>query len=196
MKSKLIIIIPVVLLGLIAVAHYFVVSNIEDVEIQKYSVVKKDGDIELRTYGTSIVAKTETEGNYDKASTKGFKKLAGYIFGGNEQQEKISMTAPVWMTTDTLDSEMQFIMPAKYSLNELPNPSDSSIQLAKFSGGLFAAIVFGGFADDKKIAHHKQLLITWLKDNNYPTDGESYFLGYNSPFKLKHRRNEVLISLD
>ena len=195
MKSKLIIIIPVLLLGLIAVTHYIVVRNVEDVETQKYSIVEKDGDIEIRTYGSSIVAKTKTKGNYDKASSNGFKKLAGYIFGGNKQEEKISMTAPVWMTTDTQNVEMQFVIPAKYAMEELPDPNDASIELDKFTGGRYAAITFGGFADDKSIARHKKILIDWLEDNGHPSDGESYFLGYNSPFKLKHRRNEVLIAL-
>ncbi|MEX0812125.1 MAG: heme-binding protein [Chitinophagales bacterium] len=195
MKNKLIII-PVIIVGLIAITHYFVVRNVEDVELQKYSIEDKDGDIEIRSYAGRIVAKTTIKGTYNEASNRGFRKLASYIFGENKQEEKIAMTAPVWMHEDSQDFEMQFLIPSKYSMSELPQPNDTSISLDRFPGGRYAAIRFGGFANDEKIAAHKQMLLDWLKDNGHPTSGEVYFLGYNSPFKLKHRRNEVLISIN
>lgn len=190
------IVIPVILLLLVATAHYFVVRNVEDVETQKYSIEEKDGEFEIRSYASRIVATTPVRGTFDAASSEGFKKLAGYIFGANQEEEKISMTAPVWMSSDTQSSIMQFIMPAKYNMNDLPEPNDSTVNLERFSGGRYAAITFGGFANDEMIAAHKKILTEWLENKGYPTNGSSYFLGYNSPFKIKHRRNEVLISID
>jgi hypothetical protein len=36
----------------------------------------------------------------------------------------------------------------------------------------------------------------WLVANNYDPTGESFFVGYNSPFKIYNRRNEILIALN
>lgn len=72
----------------------------------------KDGELQLRRYGATIVAETLVEGDRDAASTQGFKVIADYIFGNNQAagppsqasggkapggtpSEKIAMTAPV-----------------------------------------------------------------------------------------------------
>lgn len=77
------------------------------VEEPVFALLAKDGDLELRRYGTTIVAETLVEGDRDAASTRGFKLIADYIFGNNQiagflpqtpgspPSEKIAMTAPV-----------------------------------------------------------------------------------------------------
>ncbi len=77
------------------------------VEEPAFELLAKDGDLELRRYGATIVAETLMEGDRDAASTQGFKLIADYIFGNNraagpvsqapgkQPSEKIAMTAPV-----------------------------------------------------------------------------------------------------
>ncbi len=62
-----------------------------------YTVLEaSDSGIELREYQPFIVAEIDVEAaNSREAATKGFRPLAGYIFGGNKPREKIEMTAPV-----------------------------------------------------------------------------------------------------
>ena len=191
-----ILIISLIVLAVLALAYFIGIQYLENVETQEYFVQEKFEDIEIRTYEKSIVAKTATFGDYDKASGGGFGKLAGYIFGGNAEEQKIAMTAPVWMTMETDDPEMQFVMPSKYEISDLPQPIDPSVSIDTFTGGQFAAIRFGGYTNTEKNEKYRNMLLEWLDDHNYRHSGETFYAGYNSPFKLFNRRNEILIALN
>ena len=75
-------------------------------EEPKFDVVTKDGDIELRQYAPMVVAETFVDGSQDDASSRGFRVIAGYIFGDNKRAgqsaEKIAMTAPVTIERQVL----------------------------------------------------------------------------------------------
>lgn len=69
-------------------------------EEPKFEVLSKDNSIELRRYAPFVVAETWVEGDMSEASNKGFRAIAGYIFGDNKaaggtEPAKIAMTAPV-----------------------------------------------------------------------------------------------------
>ena len=64
-------------------------------ETPKYTVEKKDEDIEIRVYPGYILAQVDVESDYDQAIGLGFRILANYIFGGNKKRSNIPMTAPV-----------------------------------------------------------------------------------------------------
>ena len=55
---------------------------------------------------------------------------------------------------------------------------------------------FSGFSDDKKIAKHKKQLFDLLDKNAISFKGQWSFLGYNPPFELINRRNEVVVELE
>jgi effector-binding domain-containing protein len=190
------ILITSIVAGALILAYYLLIERMEEVEVQQYSVISEDGAIEIRRYDSAIIATTNTSGNYKEASSKGFRKLAGYIFGSNEKEQKIAMTSPVWMSADNMNKEMHFMMPSEYNKEDLPSPADSSVKINEFPGGKFAAIQFDGFASDEKIEEHKLRLMSWLSDNDYHfSEKNIFYAGYNSPFKLHDRRNEILISL-
>ncbi len=64
-------------------------------ETPKYSVIKKQGGVELRQYSGYIRAEVAVvEKDYRSAINKGFNVLAGYIFGNNISKQKIEMTYP------------------------------------------------------------------------------------------------------
>ena len=65
-------------------------------ETPKYSVIKKQHEIEIRYYPAYIQAEVVVdEKPYQSATEKGFDVLAGYIFGKNVSKQKIEMTTPV-----------------------------------------------------------------------------------------------------
>ena len=51
--------------------------------------------VEIRRYGPRIAAETTVAADEEAARSAGFRRLAGYIFGGNHQVRRIAMTAPV-----------------------------------------------------------------------------------------------------
>jgi hypothetical protein len=125
-----------------------------------YTVLQSKTNYEVRLYPSHIVAQTEVKGSYNESLNAGFRIIASYIFGGNTKKEKIAMTTPVIektstsekiaMTTPvttTLEGEthtIAFGMPQSYTLETLPVPDDSRIQIVTIQLNLSTAIFFSG----------------------------------------------------
>jgi hypothetical protein len=60
---------------------------------------------DVRRYPARVVTETRvTGGSFDAAGNEGFRRLAGYIFGGNRIRQTIAMTAPVGERRGSRDS--------------------------------------------------------------------------------------------
>ncbi len=179
-------------------------------ETPKYSVSRKQSEIEIRQYPGYIQAKvTVDEKNYKSAIEKGFGVLAGYIFGNNISRQKIEMTTPVQasqsekiaMTTPvTVSGEsgftVAFIMPAEYTLETLPQPKDTRVHFTPIPARSMAAIRFSGYFQQETIEKNKQRLSHWLEAQGLETEGDFIVAGYNPPWVPGFlARNEVLIQI-
>ena len=65
------------------------------VEEPKYRIESADGAIEVRSYGPMIAAETSVQGQRKAALGDGFRSIAGYIFGANNPNAKILVSAPL-----------------------------------------------------------------------------------------------------
>ena len=65
------------------------------VEEPAFRATLQDGPFEVRDYPALVVAEVTVGGGQKEAASKGFRLLAGYIFGGNGGKQSIAMTAPV-----------------------------------------------------------------------------------------------------
>jgi SOUL heme-binding protein len=185
-----------ILLGLFILLQIDTFWSRSNIEGYRYKVVKKYPDFEIRQYEASLFTSVKlSTSEYRKASGKGFSILAGYIFGGNEKQEKISMTSPVAMTMED-SMTMMFLVPKKFKKEDLPKPNQSQIEFREEPPKKLAVIRFGGWASDEKLAEHKQKLITALDAQGIKHDGHFSFLGYNPPYDLFFRRNEVVVGVE
>jgi effector-binding domain-containing protein len=179
-------------------------------ETPKYSVTKKQNEIEIRQYSGYIQAEvTVDEKNYKSAIEKGFNVLAGYIFGNNISRQKIEMTTPVQatqsekiaMTTPvTVGGEtgfsVAFIMPSEYTLETLPQPKDNRVRFTRLPARSMAAIRFSGYFQQDTILKNKQHLSHWLEEQGIETEGDFIVAGYNPPWVPGFlARNEVLIQI-
>jgi len=194
---KSFIIIATIIIVLFLLFQSFTVMSINKTEEQKYNVVTKEKDFEIRFYPSATIATIKSKAKtYKELSGPGFRKLAGYIFGGNEDDTKISMTAPVHMDINDSVSTMSFVMPSEYSESTLPKPNDSNVLITKTSDEYVAAIRFSGFASDKDLKFYSEKLKNILEEKGITTYGHYRFLGYNPPFQFVGRRNEIIVSID
>jgi hypothetical protein len=131
---------------------------------------------------------------YNDGSRKGFSILAGYNFGGNETNEKIAMTSPVSMSLEDSMTVM-FMVPKKFNKETLPQPNQSQIEFREEPAKTVAAIAFGGWAGNEKIAEYKKELIAALDAEGIAYTNRFYFLGYNPPYEVFNRKNEVIVEL-
>lgn len=163
---------------------------------EAYTVITEKDSFEIRQYTSSVVASVNLgNGSYDNLSSRGFRKLANYIFGGNQNNEKIAMTSPVMMELGETSS-MYFFMPNGYNLDNLPSPNSAEVNLEELGPKRVAVIQFGGWANQNRIDKYKAKLDNLLKEEGIEHTGEYYFLGYNAPYEVTNRRNEVIVELN
>lgn len=165
-------------------------------ETQQYKVLHQGKDFEIRFYPAATMATiTSSAKSYKELSGVGFRQLAGYIFGGNKGSHKIAMTTPVHMDINDSASSMSFVMPTAYNKDNLPVPNDSKVTIKTTNEEYVAAIRFGGYASDKDIKEYSEKLEAALNANEIPYFGNFRFLGYNAPYDIFWRRNEVIVSV-
>jgi hypothetical protein len=165
------------------------------IETPNYKVLKKIGEVEVRLYPKMLVAKTKlADKSFDNQGSNGFRTIAGYIFGGNEQNEKIAMTSPVVMNMGD-SATMYFVMPSKYKKEDLPTPNSNSVLIVEEAAKTLAVISYGGFSSDKKIESHVQQLTEILQKHLIKTKGDFMYMGYNAPWDVINRKNEVAIEV-
>ena len=81
------------------------------------------------------------------------------------------------------------------NLENLPNPKNSNIVFEKQEEKILAAIRFDGWADDEKIEKYKSILRDELVKEKINFVNKFLFLGYNPPYEIMNRRNEVVVEL-
>lgn len=180
------------LIGLVMLLFSFKTGKIE---MPQYTVIKKYNDVEIRQYPKMVVAQTTLPDTaMDKNMNNGFRTIAGYIFGGNDSNQKIAMTAPVVMTMgDT--ATMYFVMPKQYKKDQLPKPTSSKVKILEEAEKVLAVITFGGFSSAEKVALYRKKLASVLNQNQIKMVGPYLYMGYNAPWDIINRRNEVAIEV-
>jgi hypothetical protein len=180
---------------LIGVTFIIVSFSSKNIETPDYKVLKTLEEVEIRLYPKMIVAKTSLNNNsFENQGSNGFRTIANYIFGGNEKNEKIAMTAPVVMNMGD-SATMYFVMPKKYSKSDLPNPNSKNVQITEEQSKTLAVLEYGGYSSDEKIKKHCQELQQVLVKNKIKTKGSFMYMGYNAPWDFVNRRNEVAIEV-
>lgn len=184
------------------------------IEEPKFELLEKDGAFELRRYAPMIVAETFVEGSLGEGSSAGFRAIAGYIFGANrsrnaDSNEKIAMTVPVTMdtsaakiamtapvTTERADGRwrMHFVMPAQYTMDTLPVPTDPAVKLREVGAQRIAVRVFSGFVTDDRVRQETVAVLDWMKQRGLEAAAPPQLARYNPPWSIPFlRRNEMLV---
>lgn len=163
-----------------------------------YQLVKQEPPFELRTYEKFVVAETLVQGDFDSAGRQGFRRVAGYIFGGNRgadgASKKIAMTAPVTVEPMIGGWKLWFVMPKEYGLQDLPAPESAEVNLREVPAHRVAAIRFSGFTTAASIQENTERLQQWMSAQGLAPLGPPQVARYNDPFTLPwNRRNEILI---
>lgn len=189
------IILVVILIAFAFVQLYFILAQ-RNIETYPYTVKKKYNRFEIRNYEATLFTsvKLSTKG-YKNSSGQGFSILARYIFGNNERNEKISMTSPVSISLED-SMTMMFMVPKKLNKDMLPKPNQSGIEFREEPAKTVAAIRFSGWANETKIEKYKQNLKTALDAEGIKYSNQFYFFGYNAPYEVFNRRNEMIVAVD
>ena len=192
------------------------VFGVRTVDEPEYNILEsvESAPIEVREYSEIIVARTTVDANYDDASTVAFRRLFRYISGENtvggkiamtapvetsrrsKSGEKIAMTAPVFQDATEERWTMAFVMPAKYTMDDVPRPTNPDVEVALLPPRRVAVLTFNGRYDDETFASQSAKLESWVRDRGLEPTSSPRLAGYDPPYTLPFlRRNEVHIDV-
>lgn len=190
------------------------VFGIRLTEEPRYEVLKEDGPCELRRYDDIVIATTTINGTFQQASSEGFNRLAGYIFGRNHSHQNFSMTAPVLqsrverkkisMTTPVLQEQntdgwtMSFVLPKREKFTAAPHPDDDRVKLRPIPTQCWAVLRYTGKIDEKQMRLRARELTEWISNQRtMRATSDIRWAQYDAPFAIPFlRRNEVQIRVE
>ncbi|GFS89121.1 heme-binding protein 1 [Trichonephila clavipes] len=167
-----------------------------DNECAPYTVMEKHADYEIRSYPSLTWATTTEEDQLARvARYKAFMRLFEYISGKNDRSQTINMTVPVRMKMtphgEKMIHEMSFMVPAELAQNP-PAPENKLITISKEDPKIYAVRMFSGYVWrqatwDKEAENLKNS----VKEDETIDSSEFYQVGYDAPFEIFDRRNEI-----
>ncbi len=169
-------------------------------ETPDYAVERREtlpeGTVEIRDYRAGTVAEVTVPGSRSGARGAGFRKLAGYIFGGNAAGDKIAMTTPVTqMAAPDGGWTVRFAMPADRAAS-LPAPRDATVRFATTGPVRRLVLEFGGIPFEGRIDRRIAAVRAFAAAQGLAVDGAPVLMFYDPPFALPWtRRNEVALTL-
>ena len=165
--------------------------------------------VQIRQYGPRLAAETAVSGAESTARSKGFQRLAGYIFGGNTTKTSIAMTAPVAqsksidMTAPVAQSRtsdgqwrIRFFMPANYTRETLPRPNDQAVEIVTVPPETIAVLRYSGSIGAQAVHESETRLMRAVAAAGLHSVGEPFTWFYDPPWTLPPlRRNEAAVLL-
>lgn len=168
-------------------------------------------DVELRRYAPYVVAEVVLDAGPAEAGNQAFPILAGYIFGKNQGERKMAMTAPVTQTAAPVKLAMtapvtqratdrgtrvQFVLPADVTLATAPLPLDPRVQLREEPATTWAVIRYTGTWSQTRYEEHLETLRRTLAAAGIESQGEPVWARYNGPMTPWFlRRNEIWLAV-
>lgn len=194
------------------------------IEEPKYEVIVSDAQFEVRHYAPVLIAETIVEGDMDAASSKGFRLIADFIFGNNQQADsdkkakiamtapvtvepqssKIAMTAPVTVEPQAAESNMKtaktwrinFVMPSQYTLANIPKPKNNAVSLREVPSKYFIVHKYSGFNTVSRVQTKTDETVEWAIKRSYKMIGTPQLSRYDPPWTLPmFRRNEIMLEI-
>lgn len=183
--------------------------SVSAIEEPAYAVVARHAEFEVRAYQGYVVAEVVVPGGREAADREGFRLLFRYISGANQPARKLAMTAPV--TTAAVEIPMtapvsriaeagghrvQFVLPAGYTLETAPTPTDPRVQLREMSPMQVAVIRYAGSWSTRNETRHLQKLRAAVAAAGLSVAGPPLLSRFNAPYvPTFFRRNEIWLPL-
>lgn len=207
MPARLLSVAAALLLG--ACSVFGVRSGTEE---PRFEVIGRQGPLEIRRYGPRLAAETlVTAEDEEAARREGFRRLAGFIFGGNRGQsriamtapvaqapgsERIAMTAPVSATAQAGGWTIRFFMPASATRETLPIPDDPRVTIVEAPAETLAVLRYSGIPSAAAAATQRAALLKALTTGPWQVSGEPFDWFYDPPWTLPPaRRNEAVVAV-
>ncbi|EFN55172.1 hypothetical protein CHLNCDRAFT_57955 [Chlorella variabilis] len=174
-----------------------------NLDCPKFTVVNTTDDYEVRYYEAGAWVSTDVEAYaYALGVSKGFQRLYQYIDGANHAAVKIPMTAPVRTLISAAagpfcksNFTISFFVPFAFQKDGAPKPNNPDVYLDHSPAFTAFVAQSGGFVmDDFSVTRMAKRLTDALDRDEQPYNADTFFFaGYDPPFRLMGRHNEVWV---
>ena len=171
----------------------------------KFTIKSKGDGYEERCYEESTWATTSIQAPHTQKTSfrPMFQTLFKYISGENDQKVKIPMTVPVLVAmkmstdkNDSLDVKMHFFVPPTNLT--IPKPTSDAVKILSYPKVCTYVRVFGGYQMEinKNLLYQRKKLTNALdKAGLKYQESLMVYAGYDSPWKVFHRHNEIMLGV-
>lgn len=204
------------LAGAVLMATTVHAADERGIESPSYDVVTEADGVELRAYAPHLAAEVTVEADsLREASSRGFRPLAGYIFGNNRGSDEIAMTAPVTTQPATDGTKIamtapvsasgdgegrytvRFTMPSKWTMETLPTPNDASVTLIEVPGERRVAYRFTGARSQERVDAATAKVEAFLAAQDLTPASAPILAGYDGPsVPVADKRWEVMVIVE
>ena len=191
------------------------VFGIRNWEMPKYTIQLAENEYEVRRYEPYLIAQTRVRGDtFREATSKGFRRVADYIFGKNyvrgsylRDRENIEMTSPVLVEESQIidmtapvnvekgkknEWQISFVLPSKWKVETVPIPKDQRVIIQRIPEERIVSYEFTGFVNEEKIENYQKKLKEWAKKKNIDTKENVRTAIYDPQWSIPFlRRNEI-----
>ena len=187
----------------------------------QFETVERIDGIELRRYPDTVLVETTAP---DTGAA--FWRLFKYLKGANESEttvamtapvatsgetiamtspvrtilddgEEVAMTAPVRTATDETGVTMAFYLPADFTAESAPVPTDERVSLVVEPERTLAVREFSWYATQRRVDAQRRRLMAALAGRDIELIESPFLLQYNDPWTPPFmRRNEVAVEID
>ena len=168
------------------------------------TVQATNATLEMRTYPGALWVSTDIKtNNEDDAQNTGFERLFQYISGANDKSEKVDMTSPVMTRVKEAGQgpfcnttfTVSFFVPFVHQ-DDAPTPTASDVYLDKVIDRNVAVLQGSGFWKQDDVLMNVQKAGAALQEKAIKFNTTTYtFAGYDPPFRLFDRHNEIWMDL-
>jgi hypothetical protein len=187
------------------------VLGMRSTEEPAFTSIARVGEVEIRRYAPRLVAEVVMPGDEATARNRGFRPLAAYIFGENRASERIGMTAPVaqagaqggeriGMTAPVTQAaeggqwRIGFFMPARYTRETLPAPTDPAITIRELPPETLAVLRFSGLPSEDAVQAARASLDAALAGTDWRAAGPGGAWFFDPPWTVPAlRRSEAWV---
>nr|NLI50724.1 heme-binding protein [Propionibacterium sp.] len=180
-------------------------------ERQRFEVLRRFPEFEVRRYPAHLVAEVEVDASFTDAGNRAFGVLVAFISGRNSTRGKVAMTAPVVqeessariaMTSPVVQEPatrpghhiVAFVMPAEFTRDTLPVPTDPRIRIREVPAQTAAVRAFTGRWTERTYADELARLRGAVEAAGLAVAGPPRFARFDPPWTpwfLRH--NEVVL---
>jgi len=166
-------------------------------ERPEYTVVSEDGGVQIRDYGTEVVAQFAMRGTYNQAVSQGYINLEKYFTHANATPEAIPFTRPVMVRDDQASGwTTMFVLPKAYRIESAPRPTDRRIRVVEVPARRTAVLIFGGKLNQDAMREHVATLQAWLDAKGIAHENDFTMASYDASWVPGGaRRNEIIVTL-